>query len=60
MVICFDFSTSDFDHAIQVCEVAFGYEGQEWERVKATQDMDKLSAFLEANEVEVETFYENM
>lgn len=60
MAICFDVSTSDFDHAIKVCEVAFGYEGQEWDKVKATQDMDELVLFLEADEIDVETFYENM
>jgi hypothetical protein len=54
MIICFDFSTSDFEHAIQVCEVAFGHKGQEWERVKATQNMNELVAFLEADEIDVE------
>lgn len=59
MVIYFDFSTSDFEHAVQVCEVAFGFEGSEWERVKSIQDMEELSVFLKENEIYTETMYEN-
>ncbi len=52
MIINFDFSTSDFNHAIDVCQVAFGYRGHAWGRVKFSNDMNTLIDFLEADGVD--------
>lgn len=51
-ILCFEVNTSDFDHAIEVCEAAFGYEGEAWELVKSSKDIDELDDFLEEDGVE--------
>lgn len=56
MIIKFDFSTSNFNHAVDVCEVAFGYEGEAWELVKNSGSMEELAEFLEADGVGTFTF----
>ncbi|MGZ9868194.1 hypothetical protein ACU3L3_07205 [Priestia endophytica] len=57
-IIQIDFSTDDFAHAVKVCKVAFGYEGEEWERVKQTQDLDILLDFLESDDVDATMLHE--
>lgn len=50
--ISFEVSTIDFSHAVEIMEVTFGYEGQEWEKVKNTNDLRELIDFLEAEDVD--------
>ncbi|MBX0320249.1 hypothetical protein [Shouchella clausii] len=45
-ILNFEVNTSDFDHAVEVCEAAFGYKGEAWELVKKTRDMHELADFL--------------
>ncbi|QHJ03715.1 hypothetical protein [Bacillus sp. AM1(2019)] len=35
-----------FDHAVEVCEAAFGYEGVAWEQVKNSGDISTLLQWL--------------
>jgi hypothetical protein len=49
-------STTDFNHMIAICEASFGYEGFEWEKVKASNKMEKLAEFLETDGVDFTEF----
>lgn len=51
-VLTLEVSVSDFNHAAEICEVAFGYEGSGWEIIKKNGDMDALLEMLEADGVE--------
>lgn len=57
-ILVFEFVTTDFNHAIKVCEVAFGYEGEAWEMIKQTRDMSELANFLEEDGVDTNVFIE--
>jgi len=54
--ICFEVSTTDFNHAVKVCELAYGYEGVEWNEVKESNSMTTLVDYLKADGLSFSTF----
>lgn len=51
-ILTIEVGISDFNHAVEICEVAFGYGGSGWELIKKTGDMGTLLDMLEADGVE--------
>lgn len=54
--IVFEVGTTDFSYAIRTLEVAFCYDGQEWEKVKLSNSMEELIDFLESDGMNFRTF----
>ena len=54
--IGFEISTTSFNHAVEVCEVAFGFKGESWEEIKISKDMDLLKSYLKSHNIDYQLF----
>lgn len=55
--ILFEISTTNFNEAVKMCEIAFDdCDSVEWFEVKESKDFKKLSDFLTAMDVDNELF----
>lgn len=55
--IIFEVSTTSFAHAIETLETAFEYKGQDWDKVKASNNMDELINYLDKDGLEYSKFH---